>query len=184
MNKTYLTITALLGLLFLLPSCKDRKTYADYLKDEEKAIDLFIAQQNLSILDDFPANGIFAENEYYKDPATEVYYRVIAYGDTTKALTLNQKVFIRFKGLRYFMSSDTTRYANLVYPEEIKYVGPVNSTTKSYYSNPGWMVPLQHVGHNGEVKMIIPFSMGSSYDRSQYQPSYYDQIQYRFEGRY
>lgn len=184
MNKTYLTIIVLLGMLLIIPSCKDRKTYADYLKDEEKAIDLFIAQQQLSILDEYPASGIFAENEFYKDPATDVYYHVISYGDITKKLTINQSVYVRFRGLHYFMSDDTTRYSNMVFPEELKYAGPVNSSTKSYYSNPGWMVPLEHVGHNGEVKMIIPFTMGSSSDRSQYQPSYYDLIQYRFWGEY
>ncbi|MBZ4651898.1 MAG: hypothetical protein JG761_698 [Proteiniphilum sp.] len=184
MNKTDLIITALLGVLLIFPSCENQKTYADYLNDEAKAIELFIAQQQLTILDKYPTDGKFGEKEFYKDPNTEVYYHVISYGDTTERLSSGETVYIRFSGLHYFMSNDTTRYANLVYPEEIKYFGPVNSYTKSYYSTPGWMVPLEHVGHNGEVKMIIPFNMGSSYDRSQYQPSYYDWVQYRFENRY
>ncbi|HCC86294.1 MAG TPA: hypothetical protein DEQ06_06900 [Porphyromonadaceae bacterium] len=184
MNKTDLIITALLGMLLIFPSCENQKTYADYLNDEAKAIELFIAQQQLTILDEYPTDGKFREKEFYKDPSTEVYYHVISYGDTTEKLSLGEKVYIRFSGLHYFMSNDTTRYANLVYPSEIKYFGPVNSYTKSYYSNPGWMLPLEHVGHNGEVKMIIPFNMGSSYDRSQYQPSYYDWVEYRFENRY
>ena len=184
MNKTILIIFALLGMLLIIPACNDRKTYADYLNDEEKAIDLFIAQQQLTILDEYPASGNFGEKEFYKDPATGVYYHVISYGDTTTNLTQNQVVYIRFRDLHYFMADDTIRYSNLAYPVEVKYLGPVNSTTKSYYSNPGWMIPLEHVGHNGEVKMIIPFTMGSSNDRSQYQPSYYDFIQYRFQGKY
>ncbi len=184
MNKTDLIITALLGMLLIFPSCENQKTYADYLNDEAKAIERFIAQQQLTILDEYPTDGKFEEKEFYKDPNTEVYYQVISCGDTTEQLSTGETVYIRFSGLHYFMSNDTTRYANLVYPEEIKYFGPVNSYTKSYYSNPGWMVPLEHVGHNGEVKMIIPFNMGSSYDRSQYQPSYYDWVEYRFENRY
>lgn len=184
MNKTIFIFFTLLGMLLITPSCNDRKTYADYLYDEEKAIDLFIAQKELSILEEYPTSGNFAENEFYKDPVTGVYYNVISYGDTTTNLAINQIVYIRFRDLHYFMSEDTTYYSNMVYPLEIKYMGPVNSTTQSYYSNPGWMVPLEHVGHNGEVKMIIPFTMGSSNDRSQYQPSYYDLVQYRFQGKY
>ncbi|MDD2327032.1 MAG: DUF4827 family protein [bacterium] len=186
MNKTYPTITALLGLLLLLPSCKDRKTYADYLKDEAKAIDLFLSKQQLTILNTYPSDGEFGEKEFYQDPATGVYYQVISYGDTTQELKWKETVYVRFSGLHYFMTSDTTRYSNQksVYPEEIIYIGPVNSSTKGNYSNPGWVVPLEHVGHNGKVKMIIPFNMGSSYDRSQYQPTYYDLVHYRFEDQY
>lgn len=186
MNKLSLTITILLGTLLLLSSCNDRKTYADYLKDEKKAIDLFIAQNNLTILDEFPADGQFGETEFYKDPATGVYYHIISPGDTTLELKWKETVYVRFSGLLYFMTDDTTHYSNQksVYPEEIVYIGPVNSSTKGNYNNPGWAVPLDHVGHNGKVKMIIPFDMGSSYDRQQYQPSYYNLVHYRFEDQY
>lgn len=186
MNKIFPIITALLGMLLLLPSCKDRKTYADYLKEEKKAIDLFIAKQHLTILDEYPASGVFGENEFYKDPSTGVYYQVITPGETVQEPKWKEAVYVRFSGLHYFMSDDTVRYTNQksVYPEEIIYIGPVNSSTKGNYSNPGWVVPLRHVGHNGKVKMIIPFAMGSSYDKSQYQPTYYNLVHYRFESQY
>ncbi|NLB56703.1 MAG: DUF4827 domain-containing protein, partial [Lentisphaerae bacterium] len=60
----------------------------------------------------------------------------------------------------------------------------VTTSTKSYYDTLGWAVPLIYVGHTGKVKMIIPFDMGSSYDQSQYEPTYYDMVQYRFENQY
>ena len=158
--------------------------YADYLKDEAKAIDLFILKNNLTILSTFPKSGIFKEKEFYKDP-TGVYYHIISYGDTTTKLQMMEPVYIRFKGLNYFMiegGSDLSNFSNVL-PEEMLYMGPVNASTMSSYSNPGWAVPLKHVGHNGKVKLIIPFEMGSQSDQSNYQPSYYDFLTYRFESK-
>ena len=186
MKKIIAIATTLIALLILVSSCQDRKTYADYLNDESRAIDLFISKHNLNILETFPEDGQFGEKDFYKDPATGVYFHIIEVGDTTQNLQWKEEVYIRFSGLEYFMTEDTTKYSNFtsVLPEEIVFIGPVNSNNKSSYSNPGWVVPLSYVGHNGKVKMIIPFDMGSSYDRSQYQPSYYDLVKYNFESHY
>jgi len=186
MKKIIAIATTLITLLLLVSSCQDRKTYADYLKDESRAIDLFISKHNLNILDEFPEDGKFGDNDFYKDKNTGVYFNVIHEGDTTQNLQWKEEVYVRFSGLEYFMTDDTTKYSNFksVFPEEIVFIGPVNSNNKSSYSNPGWVVPLSYVGHNGKVKMIVPFDVGSSYDRSQYQPSYYELVTYKFESRY
>jgi len=160
-------------------------TYADYLDRESEAIDLFIESNNLTILKNFPPGGTFKENEFYKDPTTGVYIHIISYGDTIQKLQWKEEVYVRFSGLHYFNTDDTTRYSNLnVSPEEITFIGPVTSSTKSNYATPGWVVPLSYVGHTGKVKLIVPFNMGSSYDQSQYEPTYYDMVQYRFENQY
>lgn len=176
---------SLIGLLVLASSCNNRKTYADYLKDEKRAIDLFISKNDLVILKNFPSDGVFGDKEFYKDPATGVYYSIIEPGDTTRP-KMREKVYIRFKGLQYLKSSDTIRYSNYhtVYPEELEYFGPVNNMTRSYYSTPGWAVPLTHVGHKGKVKMIVPFEVGLPADQSQFEPTYYDQLEYRFENQW
>jgi len=186
MKHLHFMVIILSGFLFLTVSCSDTITYADYLKREEKAIDLFIKTKNLVILKDFPADGTFNENEFYKDQATGVYFHIINYGDTTQKLQWKERVYVRFSGLSYFNTIDTTRYSNLnsPYPEEIVYIGPVNSSTKGNYATPGWVVPLSYVGHKGKVKMIVPFNMGSSYDQSVYEPTYYEMVQYRFENQY
>lgn len=186
MKHLYLIVIFLGGLLFFVVSCKDTMTYADYLKAEEKAIDLFIDSNHLTILKDFPSDSTFEENEFYKDPATGVYFHVIDYGNKSRKLQWKEEVYVRFSGLNYFNTGDTTRYSNLksLYPEEIVFIGPVTSSTKGNYSTPGWIVPLSYVGHLGKVKMIVPFNMGSSYDQSKYEPTYYDMVQYRFENQY
>lgn len=185
MNKTFTAIIALLSILIFAASCKDQKTYADYLREETRAIDEFIIKNNLNILTKFPSNGVFGDNDFYKDPETKVYYNIIEYGDTTENIFLGEVVYVRFKGLKYFMMDDSTTYTNIDHrePQVIEFIGPVNSSTRSYYSVPGWAVPLPRVGHRAIIKMIVPFNMGSSSERSQYMPSYYDRIEYRFESR-
>ncbi|MEA5128735.1 MAG: DUF4827 family protein [Proteiniphilum sp.] len=179
-------VLILVSLLTLTTSCNNRKTYAEYLKDEKKAIDLFIAKNNLEILRDFPANGKFDSNDFYKDPYTGVYFNIIEYGDTTIKPIWREKIFIRFKGLHYFATTDTILYSNFqsTFPEELEYIGPVSSLTQSSYANAGWAVPLTYVGHRGKVKLIVPFESGSSYDQSQYTPTYYEQVEYRFENQW
>lgn len=186
MKKIIALVTTVTLLLILASSCNDTKTYAEYLKDESKAIDLFISKHNINILKEFPEDGHFEDNDFYKDKNTGVYFNIIDVGDTTQNLEWKEEVYVRYSGLQYFMTEDTTQYSNVksVFPEEIAFIGPVNSTTQSSYSTPGWVVPLTYVGHNGKVKIIVPFNMGSSYDKSVYQPTYYDLVMYKFESHY
>lgn len=185
MNKTNILIITILALIISAVSCKDQKTYADYLKEETKAIDEFIVKNNLNILSKFPSDGVFGDKDFYKEPESKVYYNIVEYGDTTDNIFIGEKVFVRFMGLKYFMTNDSTTYTNNdnINPQEIEFIGPVNSSTRSYYSFPGWAVPLPRIGHNAIVKMIVPFNMGSSTERSQYQATYYDRIEYRFESK-
>lgn len=184
-------LLTLIGLLILTTSCNKQKSYADRLKDERKAIDRLITERDFNILTSFPSNGEFGDNDFYKDPSTGVYFNIIdygdaIYGDSTTIAQFREKVFIRFEGLHYFMSKDTTRYTNYhsVSPEELEYVGPVSSMTRNSYTNAGWAVPLSYVGHRGKVKMIIPFEVGSTYDQNEFQPTYYDLVEYRFSTKW
>ena len=193
MKRANYIILSLLGLLLIGTSCNKQKTYADRLKAENKAIDKFIAANKFVILKDFPKDGKFGDKDFYRDPATGVYFNIISVGDTVivddageeHRLKFGDEIYVRFKGLKYFSKNDTTEYNNMntinsPFPNEFPYRGPVNIETRSYYSGttPGWFVPLQHVGHNGRVKMIIPFTWGSQSDVQSYTPTYYDLVSY------
>lgn len=189
MKKTGYIVLSLVALLVFGASCNKTKTYADLLKEENRAIDKFIAKNKLIILDALPQNGEFKSNEFYRDPATGVYYNIIDVGDTVNynKIKVGDEVYVRFSGLKFFSENDTTEYSNLdpirsPFPEEFVYRGPVTMINKSLYSatTPGWAVPLGSVGHTGRVKMIIPFNMGSINDQMAYTPTYYESIQYRF----
>lgn len=193
MKKIYYIVLCLLAVMTVTTSCNKRKTYAELLKDETKAIEKFISENKLVILTEYPANSVFKPTEFYRDPATGVYFNVVETGNIAEANKVKEgeEVYIRFSGLRYFTSDkDTTKYTNLdpirsPFPQTLIYRGPVTMRNRSLYSSTtsAWAVPLTHVGHGGKVKMIVPFNMGSSSDQSNYSTTYYDNVQYRFESQ-
>ena len=187
MKKANYILLSILGLLILSTSCGKKKTYADLLKEEKKAIDKFISSNQLRILKKFPTDGKFDDKDFYLDPATGVYYNIISVGDTINAPRIKKgdEFYPRYSGLRYFSTTnDTTEYNNLngISYMPMKYYGPVNRDSRTLYlnSNPGLAVPLEHIGHLGRVKMIIPFTWGSKGDRGAYTPTYYNDIEYRW----
>ena len=184
MKKKQFIFIFLSLLLIIVTSCKDRMTYADYLKQESKAIELFILENDFSVLESYPKNGVFNQNDFYKDPETGVYFNIVEYGDTSENLKNSEKILVRFSG-KYFMKNDTLTFSNInsEWPFEMEYNGPVNNVTKNYYTVPGLAVPLSRVGHNGVVKLIVPFNMSSPGDRQQYKPVFYDYVKYRFENQ-
>ncbi|MDR0333857.1 MAG: DUF4827 domain-containing protein [Dysgonamonadaceae bacterium] len=185
MKKISYIIFALIGLLMITASCNRQKTYAEYLRDESRAIDRFISQNNFVILREFPRDTVFGENEFFRDPATGVFYNIVSRGDIDNKIEIGRALFVRFRGLHYFMTNDTTLYSNDNSPMPIEMVfrGPVTMQNRALYESaiPAFVVPLQHVGHRGRVRMIVPFNMGSAYDRQVFQASFYDEIDYRFE---
>lgn len=195
MKKAHYIIFLLLGLMLVTASCNKTKTYAQYLKEETRAIDKFINQNNLVILENFPKDTVFKANEFYRDPATGVYFNIVDRGTYRTKANLGEEIYVRYSGLKYFANErDTISYSNMdplrsPLPETLIYRGPVTMRNRDLYSGttPAWAVPLSSIGHNGKVKLIVPFNMGSNYDRSNFRSAptttYYDNVQYRFESQ-
>ncbi len=195
MKKAHYTIFLLLGLTFVTASCNKTKTYAQYLKEETRAIDKFINQNNLVILENFPKDSVFKANEFYRDPATGVYFNIVDRGVSQAKVKFGEEIYVRYSGLTYFANEkDTISYSNMdlirsPFPEILIYRGPVTMRNRDLYSGttPAWAVPLSSIGHNGKVRLIVPFNMGSNYDRSNFRSAptttYYDNVQYRFESQ-
>ena len=190
MKKIHIISLGLTALLALTASCNKTPTYIDRLNDEADAIKKFISENKIVVLEEYPSDSTFEANEFYKDPASGVYYNVVDRGTLGVRAKLGEEIYIRFSDLRYFMTDDTTKYTNdnaetSPMPQTIIYRGPLSSATRSLYTTatPGWVAPLPHVGHNGRVKMIIPFNMGSEYDRSKFHATYYGSVKYSFESQ-
>lgn len=175
MNKRIIFITFILVAAGLQTACNKTKTYTDYLKDQNKAIDKFIKTEGITVLKEYPANKTFNKKEFYLDPSSGIYYNVIDSGNGRR-IKPGEEVYIRFTGMKYFMT-DTTSYTN-IYDHNARRFTFGNTST---YPLLGWVVPLQHVGDSASVRMIVPFDAGSSSAKSKYQPTYFDKVFYRFE---
>lgn len=176
MNKRIIFIAFIFAALSMQIACNKTKTYTDYLKDENKAIDKFIKAEGIRVLEDFPADKKFGKKEFYLDPASGVYYHIIDSGNGER-ITPGDEIYIRFTGMKFFMTEDTASYSNInAHTPETLVFGNTSS-----YTSLGWIIPLQYVGDSASVRMIVPFNAGTSYAKSNYQPAYYEKIFYRFE---
>lgn len=162
-------------------SCNDRKSYADLLTDETKAINNFLADQ-VVILDP-PEDGKLeygTDAPFYRiDPDGNVFLQVIDPGEDAKVED-DAQVFFRF-----------TRY-NLYYYQETGELtdgqgnaDDVTSGSASFRFNnftlssssqwgSGIQLPLNYVGYNARVNVIIKSQVGISNEISQVIPYLYD----------
>lgn len=191
------SIFILIALSIAITSCGG-ETYADKLKREEKSINRFIDAQDIKLIYTYPDDHEFGENEYffYKDAATVVYIHVISPGDT-KAVPSKERrdpVQIIFDEVIDLNEGDTLWYTNqysdlmdFAYGDENTYQGTASnvSTVGGYYyqlyyfMSRALAVPLDYgLGHNAEVKLIVPFAGGSAYQKYDYKPFYYARVKY------
>lgn len=176
-----LSITTVAIAALLPTSCKDKKSYADLLTDETKAINNFLADQIVVL--DVPEDGKLEygpEAPYYRiDPDGNVFMQIIDPGEDAKVPD-DAQVFFRF-----------TRY-NLYYYQETGELtdgqgnaGDVTSGNSSFRFNnytlssssqwgSGLQQPLNYVGYNSRVNLIVKSQYGLQAEISQVIPYLYD----------
>lgn len=198
------TILMIVCAALMAVSCDKGKSYTDMLKAERKAIDRLIDAKGFEVLDDFPADTVFKENQFVK-LENGVYLNIIDRGTSDRAVSGKTSVMYRCI-VSYPMDSAYVFYTSYsVYakdPKEAKSVnyGPNSNGTRPYemiYRNPddfyygyqaqgafdseGLMSVLKYVGDGAKVKMIVPFKRGIVNDMKNGAPAFYEILQYKFE---
>jgi hypothetical protein len=173
---------------FLMVACKHSMTYADYVERENDRINEFIKAQNITVLKEYPKNGVFKEKEFYLD-SSGVYINVVDSGNGKRAVARDD-VYFRFSGavLLPVSESDTVNLSdyhsqplNIIYGLTTTYTNSSTSYIVEYsYLSPGLVVPLQYVGEGAIVRLIVPFrnSIGSALQSSYYATYYFDKVEY------
>lgn len=193
MTKKSLKIASLLVcIIAVFAACSKSESYAEKLKKERKNISRFITDHDIEVLDSYPASGVFGSKQYYKDPTTGVYINVIDSGNGNRAdKDKNSMVNIRFWEAMSLPAADSdtvtfnpagSQPLTIYYGNEYTYTG---STTGSYFYNiqyyfmsKGMAVPLEFVGENAIVSLIVPFNSGSTAQQSSSYPMYFTKLQY------
>ncbi len=188
MRKVLGLICFIIGLCVVFAACSSSETYADKLKNERKNISRFINEHNIVVLNQYPASGVFEENEYFRDPLTGVYINVIDSGNGNRASAANRsEVNVRFWDAMKLPTADSDTISNNVaglqpisftYGITATYSNTNTSSLDYYYLSSGITAPLQYVGENARVRLIVPFSTGSNYQLAAFQAIYYTQLQY------
>ena len=177
----------------MVVSCDKTKSYTDMLKAQQKAIDRLEKDSGLVILDEFPKDSIFKENEFVKlDDG--VYLNIIEKGNSERAVMGKTDVQTRFMATLFMESSSFGTgtvdllgpHSNGTHPVEFKY-GYYSEGLYSYYYNifisPGLAAGLPYVGDSAYVKLIVPFKqMGTLGDfQSTGTPVYFEKVRYIFK---
>ena len=176
-------LTLALGIAFIaaFSSCKDSKSYAELLNDETKSINVFLSDQNVIL--DIPADSVFEygpDAPYYRiDPEGNVFMQVIEPGDDEKVKT-DAMVFFRFT--RYNLSEyaatgslgtgSGNAEAVTVGSASFRFNNYTLSTSSQWGS--GLQMPLNFLGFNCHVRLVVKSQYGLTSEISQVIPFLYD----------
>lgn len=181
MKKLIGAILSIIILSATFMAC-DKETYTERLNKEKKAIEKFIRDNNIKVVDKFPDK--FDDNVFFKDPDTGVYIHVISFGDEEKpSKNRRTDVYLRYDSIYDLIENDVIGYPNWTgSPMSFKFGVSTTYTSSTYYFlSQGCVVPLEYeLGNNAEVKLIVPFESGSSMQTSSYSPYYYSRLKYSF----
>ncbi|MDH6343968.1 hypothetical protein M2480_002673 [Parabacteroides sp. PFB2-12] len=193
MKKGFNILLMMCAVLFVL-SCSNQKSFTDMLNAEKKAVKHLLEDSGFVVLKDYPKDGKFKANEFYKRE-DEIYIQVVDSGNGERA-EARQTILARFSANRFTLDSTEylTRISNYrvggTYPVEFFYGYTTVNAQKaptSYQSalesfmSEGLAVGLEYVGNGGVVKMIVPFKKGSEYDMNQGNPVFFEIIEYKFD---
>ncbi len=171
-------------------SCSDTKSYSELLRDEEKATNWYMANQKIEL--DIPSDSIleYGENApFYKmDEDGYLYMKVLNPGDRNNRPVKGDMVYFRF-----LRQNINTLYAT----GSAKWEGnsndmnnPLGSTSLIYGNlrlegtalyGTGIQVPLDYLGYNSEVMMVVRSYQGFTTDQSQCIPYVYNVKYYKAE---
>ena len=98
-------------------SCSKTKSYTDMLKDEKKAINRLIDENDFEILKDFPEDSVFKENQFV-ELENGTYLNIIEKGTSQRAVQYKTKILYR---------------CNVSYPMDSAYI----NSTPYYIQNYG-----------------------------------------------
>lgn len=190
-------ITGLLCIIFsfclIFSACSKGDSYAKRVKKERNAIKSFLNEHNIEVLKEYPASGVFKENQFFLDD-NGIYINVVDSGNGKRANAANRPyVYYRFSDTFFLPATESDTF-NLIdlSDQPLQFIYGVPSTYTSTnttapaiayrFLSAGVTIPLKYVGEKAVVKLIIPFksSVGSTFQTTSYSTLYYGKLEYTY----
>ncbi len=179
--RKILTFAICAAFLWGFSSCKDSKSYAELLNEETKSVNSFLADQNVIL--DVPADSVFEygfDAPFYRiDPDGNVFMQVIDPGETEKVKD-DALVFFRFTrynlneyALTGELGTGSGNSENIGLGSASFRFNNFTLSTSSQWGN-GLQMPLNFLGFNSRVRIVIKSQFGLSSEISQVIPYLYD----------
>ena len=179
--RKILTFAICAAFLWGFSSCKDSKSYAELLNEETKSVNSFLADQNVIL--DIPADSVFeygVDAPFYRiDPDGNVFMQVIDPGEAEKVKD-DALVFFRFTrynlneyALTGELGTGSGNSENIGLGSASFRFNNFTLSTSSQWGN-GLQMPLNFLGFNSRVRIVIKSQFGLSSEISQVIPYLYD----------
>ena len=162
----------LIGVLFIAAGCSNN-TYSNLRKQEDKLIANYISRNGLQIVTEEPdSNHVWGPKEYYQVAGyDDLYYHLIARGDTAQEIVTNDQIIMRYKQFALTENADTLSYWTTLeqaYPVEFHY------GNTSECDAVAWHVAIKLMKYSdAQCEIIVPSKLGFSADQSSVTPYVY-----------
>lgn len=166
-----LPIVAAIGLCVGTGSCDDNESYAERLDSERDATNAYLS--GYKIVNGVPEDTVFvtvadvgeADAPFYRiEPEGNVYMQVVKAGDRDSMARTGDKIFFRYTcyNLSSLYSGYIEKYSNsenMAASSEYFYYNDFSKSASSEWGI-GLQMPLQYVGINSEVNVVIKSQYG------------------------
>lgn len=140
---------------FALVSCESDTSYSKELEAEEKLIESWLERNGITIIDEFPADSLFKENEMYHF-TDGIYYQLLEKGEGDPMVD-GDVIVLRYRSSTLDVNPIVEDYwttEDRPYPNEIVYGSSTNSCT-------GWTKAFELMKrHNSHARIIVPSKLG------------------------
>lgn len=154
-------------------SCSDTESYSDLLRDEEHAVNWYLASQKVE--NRIPADSISfltgKDAPFYRlDEDGSIYMQVISKGNMDDRVKDGDVVYFRFDrtNLLYLCLGDTVSNGNAtdIANGSASFVYGNTYLTSTTSWGTGVQVPLKFFGYNSEVNLVLKSSSGFTEDQT------------------
>lgn len=192
MNKVKKINTIFAGAIamLLISSCSKSESYSELLRDEERAVNWYLAQQNVEV--EVPADSIFEVGEnapfYRMDDDGTIYMQVIRAGSKENRPKADEKIYFRFMRQNIKLMYEGTpekpygnadNMASAVGPTYFFYGNTVYPTTVQF--GKGVQLPMDYLGFDSEVNLVLKSYSGFVDEQAACQPYLYNIKYYKAE---
>ncbi len=186
MTKSKAKILVMIVLLIpmaaaVISSCSSRKSYAQLLNDEDRAVNSFLA--NHRVINSIPADTVFETGEnapYYKlNPEGTLYMQVLDPGTRTDKAEYDDLIYFRFTRTNLstlWKTGETVFEGNdgdmSIQATSFRYQ---NFTLETYaYYGSGIQEPLKYLGIDCRVNIVVKSQLGISNEIASVTPFLYN----------
>ncbi len=166
-------------MVLLAAGCSKSESYSDLLRDEERAVNWYLAQQRVEV--DVPEDSVFEIGPnapfYRMNEDGTIYMQVISEGDPNDKPADGDRVYFRFmrQNLKYLYEGiDVTPEGNMdnfnVQLGSTNFIMGNNTYPNTTKYGTGIQLPMTYLGYYSEVNLVLKSYAGFPENQSECTP--------------